>query len=479
MVAKLGTELLQEQVMKSFDYRYRAQVAFVLGIVTGWFAGVPPLREVLTLLEVSPLTLRYTGNFVPPILGAFTCLILFYLGRRYTKSEAKEEILIHEKLGMGICSGLILASLLVAPYLRAEAIFQMVLPSLKQADPTAASLTMGYVVVSGLCACIGAGVAFLAHRASGKNQQRIALLLLLLALGAITGWLLLEYRTNRWLNGTYKLKNIKWENGYLYLFSESFTIFLAYTYDWFMLNEEGRPRFSYIERKAMKEWFSTFVGCGFFLMLYPIARWVQKLAHRHSFRSYGVAMTMVGIGYWYLPMGMTGVVNQSFLSYPPVLRNQFRIACLFTHQSSSWPTAHYEVLFEEEGEWREGPLEPFFPVDIFGHRTRFNRIVLASKRKNKKTKRIVGKNAIRLKEMGFYIQERWPEAFPGEPKPIKIRYTIANHPVEKKFFVNEKARENAKKGHCLALEEWSRPALKDIPKKHKRFLGTFNLQGDK
>jgi hypothetical protein len=170
----------------------------------------------------------------------------------------------------------------------------------------------------------------------------------------------------------------------------------------------------------------------------------------------------MGIGYWYIPMGLTGVVNKSFLSYPPVLRNQFRIACLFTHASKSWPTTHYEVQFDKEGPWMEGPLTPFFPVDLFGHRTRFNRIVLASKYKNKKGK-IVGKNALRLKEIGLFIKAHWPEHFPDDPEIQRVRFTIANHPVGKK--------------HCMALDKWSRPPLIEIPKKYKRDLGTYELVG--
>ncbi|MEC7987487.1 MAG: hypothetical protein VX278_20140, partial [Myxococcota bacterium] len=152
-----------------------------------------------------------------------------------------------------------------------------------------------------------------------------------------------------------------------------------------------------------------------------------------------------------------------FYAYPPALRNQFRIACLFSHSSKSWPTTHYEVQFEEGGPWIEGPLEGIFELDIFGYRTRFNRIVLASKYKNKKGK-VVGKNALRLRQLGYYIKKRWPELHPEDPPIQKIRYTMAKHPVGKK--------------HCMALEPWSRPPLTEIPKKYKRSLGVYSLQGD-
>ena len=78
--------------------------------------------------------------------------------------------------------------------------------------------------------------------------------------------------------------------------------------------------------------------------------------------------------------------------------------------------------------------------------------------------KVVGKNAIRLKEIGFYIKDHWHEAFPDDP-PLSVRFTVANHPVGKK--------------HRMEVGNWTRPPLTEIPTKYKRDLGTYELNGER
>ena len=431
--------------MKDFDYRYRAQVAFVIGILTGWFAFVQPYRSWLTTNDYTDLTIRYAGNFLPPLLGGFIVLLL-WLGLQKMVTEPKK-IWLYEYRFMGVCAGLICGNLLLSPFID------------------------GYIPALLFGAVLGGIWGVFVSLFEQKYRRRLGIFLLMVTLGSITGWLLLDYQVGRWLRGNFKVTDI---SGYDPL--GVLGNIPGQLYEALMLGEDGKRLFNYSERKTLLTWLPTYTGMGLFVLLFPVALYVDHYARKLSIRAYGLVFTMVGIGYWFLPMGMTGIVNQSFLSYPPVLRNQFRIACLFTHKSSSWPTTHYEVQFEEDGAWTEGELDPFFPIDIFGHRTRFNRIVLASKRKSKKTKKITGKNKVRLQEMGMYIRSRWQEFYPDSPKPIRIRYTVVNHPVNPQYFTKPEQRDAIRKTHCMAMGEWSRPLLSEINDKHKRDLGIFELE---
>ena len=177
---------------------------------------------------------------------------------------------------------------------------------------------------------------------------------------------------------------------------------------------------------------------------------------------FGMIMSVFLTIYWFIPMSATGAMNANWYNIPVAVRNQYRIACLFTHSSRSWPTAHFEVLQEGETEWKEGPLEGFFDLDIFGYRSRFNRILSASKgaySEGKSKGKLYPANRRRLQEMSDYIAGRWAINYPEDPPVQKVRLSLANHPVGKE--------------HCMAREPWSRPPLTEIPSKYVREVGTF------
>ena len=393
----------------NYEYRYHAVIAFVYGLLVGWFGFVKPFRYYLDLQEATDTTIRYAGNFLPPLLCAFLGLWIYWL----IHQQKDEERIRHlEVLALGMGGGLIVGNLCVATM-------------------------FGFGVVPILLfALSGIAFAIVAQSIPKSSRYRDLVLIvgLLIVLGALTGDLLLEYRVTR----------------------SSRSGWLA---DYFK-----EHKFVYKDRKAVLAWLPSYVGVAAFVLCLPFVWWIFSIAKRLSIRSYGLVLSLIGLVYWFVPMSLTGIINESFLSYPPVLRNQFRIACLFTHASRSWPTTHYEYQLEGSDDWKEGPLQPFFPVDIFGHRTRFNRIVLASKYKNKKGK-VVGKNALRLKGIGMYIKDHWKEAFPDDPPIERVRFTVANHPVGKK--------------HCMELGNWTRPPLKEIPKKYRRDLGVYDLSGEK
>ena len=108
----------------------------------------------------------------------------------------------------------------------------------------------------------------------------------------------------------------------------------------------------------------------------------KQLPEQRHISLYGLVMSVFFLVLFIVPMSLTGAVQAKLYHIPAPLRNQYRISCLFTHASRTWDTAHYEVRLAGQLRWKEGPLEGFFDLDIFGYRTRFNRIVGASRYKN-------------------------------------------------------------------------------------------------
>lgn len=168
---------------------------------------------------------------------------------------------------------------------------------------------------------------------------------------------------------------------------------------------------------------------------------------------------------WLVPMVLTGGVSykpvqQALNNIPVPIRNQYRISCLFTHPSRTWDTVHYQVRLAGQLRWQEGPLEQFFDLDIFGYRSKLNRIVLASRYKDKQGK-VYGQNKIRLEEMAQYIGTRWEELHP-EDNVQEIRFIKLAHKVGGT--------------HCMAREAWSRPPLTSVPESEWDIIHTVRMQ---
>jgi hypothetical protein len=198
---------------------------------------------------------------------------------------------------------------------------------------------------------------------------------------------------------------------------------------------------------------------------YTISLSIKEKSTSRIATPFGAIMSVFLMAYWFIPMTGTGAMGANWYNIPVVVRNQYRISCLFTHSSRSWPTAHFEVLKQGESEWEEGPLEGFFDLDIFGYRSRFNRILSASKGKYKEGKskgKLYPSNRKRLQEMSEYIAQTWGKNNPADPPVTKVRLSLANHPTGKK--------------HCMAREAWGRPPLTDIPTKYVREVGIFPMK---
>ena len=212
------------------------------------------------------------------------------------------------------------------------------------------------------------------------------------------------------------------------------------------------------------DWMIASVAGGLIgiLLAFLLSPHLRTRSERRLVSPYGMVVSVLAIFFWLIPMGMTGAFKSKFHSVPPVIRNQYRISCLFTHSSKHWHTVHYQVRLQGDSEWIEGPLEGFFDLDIFGYRSKLNRIVLASRHKNKKGM-IYGRNKKRLREMSFFIANRWEELNPTDADVKEVRFFRVGHRVGKK--------------HCMSREAWSRPSLESIPEKRRELIHSFALEG--
>ena len=192
-----------------------------------------------------------------------------------------------------------------------------------------------------------------------------------------------------------------------------------------------------------------------------LSPWMRLRSEQRLVSPYGMTMSILAVLFWLIPMGMTGTMKAKLHSIPPAVRNQYRISCLFTHSSKSWHTVHYQVRLKDEIAWQEGPLNGFFDLDIFGYRSKLNRIVLASRSK-RKSGQLYSKNRKRLEELGVFIGDRWAVLSPEDPPVMEVRFFRVGHKVGE--------------AHCMSREAWSRPPLESIPEVKRELIHRVVLE---
>jgi hypothetical protein len=190
---------------------------------------------------------------------------------------------------------------------------------------------------------------------------------------------------------------------------------------------------------------------------------LRRVTTERHISVYGLVMSVFFLAVFLIPMSLTGAVQAKLYHVPAPIRNQYRISCLFTHASRTWPTAHYEVRLAGQLRWKEGPLEGYFDLDIFGYRSRFNRILGASRYKNKSGS-VYGASKIRLEEMAHFIADRWSTLNPEDTAVQEVRFTYARHKTGKE--------------HCMKRERWSRPLLSDVSEKQQELVHTVRIRHD-
>ena len=87
--------------------------------------------------------------------------------------------------------------------------------------------------------------------------------------------------------------------------------------------------------------------------------------------------------------------------------------------------------------------------------------MLASRYKNKSGQLYV-KNRIRLEELGHFVAERWATLNPDDTLVQEVRFLRVGH--------------KTGQPHCMARENWSRPALSTIPKTKHDLIHTIRIK---
>jgi len=215
-----------------------------------------------------------------------------------------------------------------------------------------------------------------------------------------------------------------------------------------------------MDQSVLMQWM---IGLGVLIggVFYLVSPHIRQATKERELSLYGLVMSVCFLVLFIVPMSLTGAVQAKMYHIPAPLRNQYRISCLFTHASRTWDTAHYEVRLAGQLRWQEGPLEGFFDLDIFGYRTRFNRIVGASRYKNSRGQ-VYGKNKLRLEEMAHFIADRWSTLNPEDPLVQEVRFKRVRHKTGEE--------------HCMKRERWSRPPLSEIPEKKQDLLLTVRIK---
>ena len=137
---------------------------------------------------------------------------------------------------------------------------------------------------------------------------------------------------------------------------------------------------------------------------------------------YGIVVTIIYLLLWLLPISWVGSTYSDVKFFPTVIKQQNRVACLFTNEARAWKTYHIQIQLGGSGEWVEMPLDDYFEMDIFGYRTRLHRLLSVSWRKYK--------GIDRTREMSNFVKTRYDKLNPDGPSLDAIRYIRAQHSVK-------------------------------------------------
>ncbi len=137
---------------------------------------------------------------------------------------------------------------------------------------------------------------------------------------------------------------------------------------------------------------------------------------------YGAMVSFVFLILWLLPITWVGGTKGDVRYLPLHMRQQHRVACLFTNRVTAWKTYHIQAQMDGSDEWVEIDEAPYFVMDIFGYRSRWQRIMSKAYRKAKGLKR--------TRVMANWIHDHWEEHNPDGRKLDAIRYVRITHRVK-------------------------------------------------
>lgn len=136
---------------------------------------------------------------------------------------------------------------------------------------------------------------------------------------------------------------------------------------------------------------------------------------------YDALIAFVFVPIWFIPITYVGSQKNDITELPRIMKHQYRIACLFTHDVRSWSTYHVEIQTGGSDAWVELPIEGIFDMPVFGYRSKLHRLC------GKSFSGLYSRE--RMKEITDYVKARRRELQPDAPPLDGIRVSRVSHSI--------------------------------------------------
>ncbi len=157
--------------------------------------------------------------------------------------------------------------------------------------------------------------------------------------------------------------------------------------------------------------------------------------------------------FWILPIFLQGTLKVTYKGLPLTFTDWHRVACLFTHKMTNWTYYYPQVLYANDSEWKTVNDRPYFQMEPFGYRTRFDRLVTRYRRKADKQ---------RINELFIWLKQKIEKTNPDQP-PIRSMRLVRNSVLV---------------GEWKWKRRWEKPALSELPNKRTVVAYTYHFAGE-
>jgi hypothetical protein len=138
---------------------------------------------------------------------------------------------------------------------------------------------------------------------------------------------------------------------------------------------------------------------------------------------YGALVSVIFLLFWLIPIAWVGSMYKDVRFLPIHIKQQQRIACLFTKEARSWKSYHIQIQTTDNPEWEEADEKDYFQMMIFGYRSRLHRMLGSAWRKHRGIQR--------TKMIAEHIHGIYNEEHPNGPKLLAVRFIRAQNTVKK------------------------------------------------
>ena len=135
-------------------------------------------------------------------------------------------------------------------------------------------------------------------------------------------------------------------------------------------------------------------------------------------RWHDVALSLVVLVAWVVPITEGAFNAAPNRGWPGLIRDFGSISCLFRHRPENLPYYRLQVR-RDVGDWVALDERAYFPMEPFGHRSRFDRFMDRW-----------GYNNLRARDdLVLWIAARDRELHPAEPPIVAVRFVAGNRPI--------------------------------------------------